>query len=98
MTRTFSFQWDSLWRAEHFIFHCKKICKGAGLWLLLVLPKENHQILYSTRQIWAKKYNRMVYSSPDSNREKMEQEERKKMETHKEEQMPIRILAGCSKE
>lgn len=35
MTRTFGFQWNSLWRAEHFLFHCRKICKGAGLWLLL---------------------------------------------------------------
>lgn len=65
--------------------------------IIRVLPKENLQILYSSRQIWARKYNRMAQSSPDSNREKMEQEERKKMETQKEEQMPIRILAGCSK-
>lgn len=74
----------------------RRFVKGQDWAIVRVLPKENHQILYSTRQIWAGKYSRMAQSSPDGNREKTEQEERK-MSARKEEQVPIRILAGCSK-
>jgi len=76
-----------------FFFFVRKICKGAGLWLLLesILKK----IIKSFRALGRSGLGSVTGWHTAT--ERKWSRKKGKMETQKEEQTPIRILAVCNK-